>query len=46
MFLLKPKWIVTFVVAAVVVVGAGAVYLAVIGGVDVPILADVMRVDP
>jgi lysophospholipase L1-like esterase len=43
---LRFKWILSLVVLVVVVVGAGAVYLAVIGGVDVPVLADAMRVDP
>lgn len=50
MFLLKflgLKWIVGLSVVGVVgVVGVGGLYLAVVGGVDIPGLSDAFRVDP
>lgn len=49
MFLLKflgLKWIIGVGTLGVVVVGAGGLYLAVIGGVDIPGLSDALRVDP
>ena len=50
MFLLNmlglKSLIALLVVGVVVIVGAGALYLAVIGGVDIPGLDDALRVDP
>ena len=49
MFLLKflgLKWIVGVGTLGVIVVGVAGLYLAVIGGVDIPGLSDALRVDP
>ncbi len=48
MFLLKLlslKWIAGIVFVAVLVVGAGAVYVAAVGGVNIPGVSDALRVD-
>lgn len=43
---LKLKWLLTFGFLAILVVGVGALYLAAIGGVNIPVAADAFRVEP